>query len=177
MGEMRGGITPHRLTKADKSKGGKTSAKSLALRIKRRRHCNANCPIYPCFFAPLAERYGGVCVLNRQSEKVRQTFLRVFGGGQEGLKEQILQTLFNLMLLAEREQDFNKLTTVLRAMVDVCKTIYPDGLTIETANIQIMHNPQVLQLTQIILEEVDEDTRRRIIRRLEAIEGGADGKE
>lgn len=108
-------------------------------------------------------------MLNQQSSRVQQTFLRIFGGGSEGLKEQMLQTLFRLMLIAEKEQDFSKLTTVLRAMTDVCKTIYPEGVTIETTNIQVLQHPKVLQLTQVILEEIDGETRQRIEKRLEEL--------
>ncbi len=75
------------------------------------------------------------------------------------------------MLIAEKEQDFSKLTTVLRAMTDVCKTIYPEGVTIETTNIQVLQHPKVLQLTQVILEEIDGETRQRIEKRLEELVG------
>ncbi len=42
---------------------------------------------------------------------------------------------------------------------------------------ETLSHTAIARIVEIILEEVDEDTRRRIIRRLEAIEGGADGKE
>ena len=44
-----------------------------------------------------------------------------------------------------------------------------------STTVNIINNPQIVQLSQVILEEVDDATKQRIVKRLEAVIGGGDG--
>ena len=88
------------------------------------------------------------------------------------INQQLLEDLRNLRDNGDMKTAssyYNQLHKNIELQAKLLGDMAPD------ININIINNPRIMQLTQIILEEVDEATRQRIIAKLEAIDGGADG--
>jgi len=166
----------HTLTKEDNARGGRNGTGSLAKQLSHRKKCNSRCPLYPCYLAPIAKAHGNVCVLNdkgRTSPKIRDTFLRIFSEGKDGYIVQMQQLLFQVILLSEQEGSFEAATKTLKSMVELKPVLYPETQE-PTTQITIINNPQLIQLSQIISEEVSNpDDRQRIKARLAELASGS----
>jgi len=83
------------------------------------------------------------------------------------------QLLFQVILLSEQEGSFEAATKTLKSMVELKPVLYPETQE-PTTQITIINNPQLIQLSQIISEEVSNpDDRQRIKARLAELASGS----
>lgn len=72
---LKNGAKPHKLTRKDNSKGGKT--RTIAKSLSRRKYCNSKCPLYPCVALAIYGSPDGLCTLKKLPYKTQLSVLRL----------------------------------------------------------------------------------------------------
>jgi len=131
---LKNGVVPHKLTREDSIKGGKTKsrAKSYANYIKGRKKCSSRCNLYPCPFVSLSDsKFEGKCALKEFPKKVQDRVLKLYVNGEEGIVKELMETLVNISMKADLENDLKSIRSYFYDLMNLKKTIYGEKVKTE----------------------------------------------
>jgi hypothetical protein len=104
------GDKKHKLTRSERSKGGKTVSpyRRLKLQLTNRVKCNEQCPLFPCAFEPLSRiKYGNECALKRQPPEIMNRFYKLYSCGEKEFIEEVNNALIRLSIKAGEDKFIN----------------------------------------------------------------------
>jgi len=152
----------HKLTREDRSKGGKTVTKTkrLANSLKARKYCNKDCPLWPCTFQPLSEKkYDGKCALKEMPARIQSRYIDLISKGKEGIKKHIVE-LLNDMWMESNNASFKDKYHLIRSANDFIKTFYGQKLDM-SGEIGINANVRKVVTVNEIREALEKNIKKR----------------
>jgi len=118
MGEFKG--KQHKLTKEEKSKGGKAS--TIAKKLAHRKKCDETCPLFDrCPLASFGMRYN-TCYLNKDNPTLRKNVLKLLNGDEEDFFDIMNNIVSDMLRIIITEDDGNIRTKKL--VVDALRDFY-----------------------------------------------------